>query len=97
MLEDFIRKIEDLNGSHEVPFCEIFTDEFMLFNTDFRSISEMITASGFVVQTSGDLARIPDAEWDKHICEHSRFSSWEEMKGAAVKLWVARKLGLEGS
>ena len=95
MLEDLIRKIEDLDGSHKIPFSDLFTDEFMLFNTDFGSISEMIAASGFSVQTSEDFAQIPDAEWNNHVCQYSRFASWDEMKGMAAKLWVARKLGLE--
>ena len=95
MLEDLIRKIEDLDGSHDIPLCELFTDEFVLLNTDFSSISEMIAASGFSVQTSEDFANIPDDEWDNHVCQHSRFTSWDEMKGAAAKLWVSRKLGLQ--
>jgi len=47
MLEDLIRKIKDLDGSHDIPLSELFTDEFVLLNTDFSSISEMIAASGF--------------------------------------------------
>lgn len=93
MLENLIRKIEDLDGSHEIPLSELFTDEFVLLNTDFSSISEMIAASGFSVQTSEDFANIPDDEWEKYVCQHSRFTSWEDMKGAAAKLWLSRKLG----
>ena len=95
MLEELVRKIEDLDGSHDIPLSEFFTDEFVLFNTDFNSISEMIDASGFSVQTSEDFANIPDDEWEKHVCQHYRFTSWEEMKGAAAKLWVSGKLGLQ--
>ena len=95
MFEDLIRKIEDLNGSHDIPLSALFTDEFVLLNTDFSSISEMIDASGFSAQTSEDFANIPDDKWEKHVVQHSRFTSWEEMKGAAAKLWVSRKLGLQ--
>jgi hypothetical protein len=97
MFEDLIRKIEDLDGSHQIPFSDLFTDEFMLLNTEYCSISDMIEASGFSVQSSEDFAKIPDGEWDRHVCQHSRFPSWEEMKGSAVKLWVSGKLGLQGT
>ncbi len=97
MFDDLIRKIEDLDGSHQIPFSDLFTVEFMLLNTEYSSISEMIAASGFSVQSSEDFANIPDGEWDRHVRQHSRFVSWEEMKGSAVKLWVSGKLGLQGT
>jgi len=97
MFDDLIRKIEDLDGSHQIPFSDLFTDEFMLLNTEYSSISGMIAASGFLIQSSEDFAKIPDGEWDRHVRQHSGFVSWEEMKGSAVKLWVSRNLGLQGT
>jgi len=97
VFEDLVRKIEDLDGQHQIPFSDLFTDEFMLLNTEYCSISEMIEASGFSVQSSEDFAKIPDDEWDSHVRRHSRFASWEEMKGSAVQLWISGQLGIQGT
>jgi hypothetical protein len=63
-------------------------------NTKFDSLESMFEASGFVVESQEDFEKIPDDEWDSFIKGHTRFASWEDMLGAAVQEWAARKLGL---
>lgn len=94
-LRDLQRKAGELDGEHEIPFVDLFHDEFMLRNTDFASIDDMIEASKFDVSSPEDFAAIPDGEWDSFVTETTRFDSWEEMKAAAAREWVTRRLGLE--
>ena len=101
MFEDALRKLRDLqtkaeriDGEHQVPFTELFPDEFMLRNTEFTSIEAMIEASGYTVEAQGDFAAIPDDEWDDFIQACTRFSSWSEMTQAAGREWMLRQLDL---
>jgi hypothetical protein len=94
-LHDLQRKAEELDGEHAVSFSELFNDDFMLRNTDFPSIGSMMAASGFKVESSEDFAAIPDQAWYEFVRERTRFASWDEMKGAATREWVIRRLGLE--
>ena len=102
MLDDFIRELTDLqhnaqriDGEHELSFEELFTDEFMLRNTDFESIGALIEASPFEVESSQDFESIPDAEWNTYISKTTRFTDWGAMKRKAGGEWAARQLGLE--
>lgn len=94
-LGDLQRRLEQLDGKHSVSFEELFPSEFMLRNTDFPSIDVMFEASGYQVESTEDLAAIPDAEWDNYIQGRTRFQSWEEMKGAAVQEWAIRRLEVD--
>jgi hypothetical protein len=94
-LRDLQRRAEELDGEHAVTFSELFNDDFMLRYTDFPSISSMMAACGFKVETAEDFAAIPDQVWDEFARERTRFGSWGEMKGAATREWAIRRLGLE--
>lgn len=93
-LQDVTRRAEELDGQHSVPFTELFHDEFMLRSTDFPSIQDMFSASDFQLSSTEDLAAIPDGEWDAFVRDSTRYDSWEEMKSAAVREWVTRRLGI---
>lgn len=101
MFDEVIRRIADLrrnaqrlHGEHELKFTELFPDEFMLRNTEFPTISALIEASGFKVESKDDFTAIPEAEWDEHIRTHTRFSSWSEMMKVAGEEWVMRQMNL---
>jgi hypothetical protein len=100
MLDDFLRdlnrlqqRLQRLEGSHSIPFSEMFPDEFMLLNTEFQSIVDMIEMSGFRVETADDFKAIPDDEWDAFVRSRTRFTSWEEMRATAGNEWMSRQLG----
>lgn len=99
MLDDFLkdlnrlqRRLQRLEGTRSVPFSELFPDEFMLLNTEFQSISQMLEESGFRVETPEDFADIPDEEWDTFVRSRTRFVSWEEMRAAGGNAWMSRQL-----
>ena len=94
-IESIRRNLEQLEGEHSIPLNELFNDEFMLRNTDFDSIDALFKSSGFKVESQDDFEAIPDEPWNVFILEHTRFSSWEEMRNAAVTAWAHRQLELD--
>lgn len=94
-LEKLQERLEELDGSHQIPFNEMFELAFMIEFTDFTSIDEMLEASGYKVESDEDFAAIPDAEWDQFVATTTRFSSWEEMQHEAGNRWVQKKLHAE--
>ena len=91
---DLEKGAKELHGQHEVPFEELFPDDFMRKSTDFTSIAEMLDASGFDVKTTADFEKIPDAEWYAFVLKRTRFADWSEMQMAAVKQYSLKKLRL---
>lgn len=94
-LSDLQRRAEALDGTHSVSFPELFNDEFMLRNTDFASIDAMFEASGFNVESAADFEAIPDEAWDQFVRGRTRFTDWAEMRKAAGREWMSRKLGFD--
>ncbi|MGD2115199.1 MAG: hypothetical protein PVG07_09105, partial [Acidobacteriota bacterium] len=98
-LEEFEKNLDSLSrsltavaGEHSIPFNEMFHPRFMARYTSFRSIEEMFSASGYKVESSKDFEAIPDAEWNRFVAEKTRFSTWDDMLGAAAKEWMASKI-----
>jgi len=92
-LRDLERRLKALEGEHRVPLTELFPVDFLRKYTEFESLEDMFQASGFVVESQEDFEKVPDDEWDSFVRSRTRFSSWEEMLGAAYEKWFARKLG----
>lgn len=76
-------------GAAGVPLKELFHDNFMAEHTEFRSIDEMIKASGIDIESFKN----PDGFFDEFIRSHTQFPSWKEMLGTATKQWVLHGLG----
>ena len=90
------KRVEELEGTHQVPFDQAFPPDFMIEFTDFTSIDEMFEASGFKADTEKDFAAIPDDEWDAFVARTTRFASWEEMRAEAGQRWAQKKLNGDG-
>lgn len=91
-LRDLSRRAEQLNGEHRVPLNELFPDEFLLRHTEFPSFSQLLSASGFVVENPEDFAAIPADQWNAFVRSRTRFSSWDEMLREATKDWATRAM-----
>jgi len=94
-LEDLQRRMERLQGKRKVPLDTLFPPEFMKRYTKHAGIQDMFTASPWKVETQGDLAAIPDDEWDAFVRQETQFPSWKEMMGKAVGEYVRGELGLK--
>lgn len=93
-LDDLASNAEKLHGTHQVPVQDVLTPAFVAKHTRFANVDEMFDASLFNIQTSADLAAVPDAEWDAFISSVSPFSTWQAMTTAAAREWSIAKLGL---
>lgn len=95
-LKRHLRKLQQraasLSGTHDVPVSELLTSEFMLLNTDFESAEAMFVASGYKMESTADLASIPDGAWDSFVGSRTRFGSWEELLSEAAKEYLGRRL-----
>jgi len=92
-LEDLQRRIEALEGEHKVSLTELFPADFLRKYTDFESLQEMFEAGRFVVDSREDFENIPEDQLNRFIAKRTQFSSWKEMRGAAIRDWLNRKLG----
>jgi len=91
-LERMKRSIEEISGSHNIPYDDLFTSEFMQKHTNFKSIHEMIQSSGFPIKSSEDIENIPDDEWSGFIQKNTSFTNWKEMIETAGHEYFAKKI-----
>ncbi len=92
-LERMQKAAEELDGDHEVPFSELFTEPFMRKYTSFASFDDLLKAGGFHAETTEEFEAIPDELFDAHIAATTQFASWEDMLERATTDYVSRKLG----
>lgn len=93
-LDGIAKKAEQLDGQHDVPFSELFNDDFINKHTSLSSIQELLDKSGFKIESKEDFNSIPDDQWDTYIKSVTDFDSWEDMMEEAISELVARQLGL---
>ncbi|MDB5777928.1 MAG: hypothetical protein JWP93_293 [Polaromonas sp.] len=93
-LDEFSKKLDNLDGKHVLSLDELLTPEFVSKHTRFANADEMFDASGFEIRNSDDFAAVPDDKWDEFICSVSSFSDWEAMQAEAGSAWAIKRLGL---
>lgn len=84
--------LEELSDTHNVPFPELFSREFMQEHTDYQSFEAMLDASPFDVTTAEEFKAIPDDDWELFIRKVTRFDSWLEMQKEAGIQWLRGRL-----
>jgi hypothetical protein len=67
---------------------QLFSDEFVSHNTDFKTFDEMLDAGGLdkAEDLSGEV-------WSRFVAAHSRFSGFNEMFETAAAELYRRKTG----
>lgn len=92
-LEQLAQNAQELDGEHEVPLSELFTQAFMEENTHYSSFGDLLEAGGFHADSAEAFDSIPESELDAHIARTTKFDSWESMLEEATGQYVTRKLG----
>ncbi|MFW6027153.1 MAG: hypothetical protein ACOCRX_12530 [Candidatus Woesearchaeota archaeon] len=92
-LKKLQNKAEELDGRNNIPFDELFNNNFMRRYTNYNSIDEMIEESNFKVETEEDFKKISEDDWDEFIKKNTKFDNWQQMINKAGEEWVAKKLG----
>lgn len=90
-LNNLEKNASSLNGTHSIPFSELFNQKFMGQNSNFATIDEFAEKSNF---DFSDLESIDEKKLDTFVNENSDFDSWDSMKSKATEEWTAKKLGL---
>lgn len=91
-IEQLKKNLESIEGQGEVPFTEIFNEEFLTKYSSFISLEDMFKKSGFKIDTVDDFKAIPDNEWESFIVDNTKFSSWKEMQKIAATEYFQKKL-----
>lgn len=82
------------DATSTVSFDELFPDNFMRTYTEYGSIETFFAESPWAVETEADFKRIPEAELDQYVTEHTGFNSWEAMLSVAAREWLNRRLSV---
>lgn len=91
-LDHLQKNAKKINGENQIPFSEMFNQQFMLTHTQnkYSSFDELLSASPF---DGVPLEDIPDDKWDKWLSDSTDFQSWKEMQDSAAHNWMVNKLG----
>ncbi|WP_186367575.1 hypothetical protein [Yersinia aldovae] len=68
----------------QVTLDESINPEFLSRCPSFTSLDDMLSKSGFKIETAEDFAAIPDHEWDKFISAHTTYDNWHDLQVAAL-------------
>lgn len=80
-----------LHGEHQVPYPELFNENFMLAHSSHSSFEALVQAGGWVASKEG-IEAIPDSEWNQHVAAHTDFPDWSAMQSVALADYVERRL-----
>ena len=69
------KKLQEMPETQEVPF----PPEFMRKFTDYESMEDLMTASGFSAEEIRGFQDTPNETWEQFIRDHTRFESWREV------------------
>lgn len=72
------KKLEGMPEVQQVPF----PPELMRKYTDYESMEDLLSASGFSVEQVRSFQDNPNEQWEQFIRTHTRFSSWREFMKA---------------
>jgi hypothetical protein len=79
--------LRELDGDHEVPLRELFTDKFTASVSDFATTGELLTASG--LQTVNDLATEDNR---LAFARNTVMKDWDQLFSSASEQWILRRL-----
>lgn len=89
-LKELEKNAKSLDGSHDVPFTELFNKKFMTSSTNFSNIDEFVEKSKL---DFSKMEEIDETVLDDFVISNTKFDSWDSMKGEAVQAWTSKKLG----
>lgn len=92
-LDNLSNNAEEISGTHDYSFDEVFSTNFMESNTDQTNIYEFINAANMEVSDQSEFEKISKTdEWNEYVKSHSKFDSWQEMFENAVHQMISKKI-----
>lgn len=86
-LDEFRRKLESLDGGHQVKISELFTDEFVQLNLGFSNLEDLLAAAGI-----GEDDELDTPAFSEFVARNSSFDDYEDMLDTAAGEWAERQL-----
>ena len=88
------KKIEQISENHEYDFGDIFPKQFMLHYTNSSSIDNFLINSPHKIKSQEEFKQLPTETMDNYVFENTPFNNWKDMHQKAVKIYLAKRLGL---
>lgn len=92
-LQEKANKVENLNGTRQIAFNDLFTDELMQNKTRFKNIESFLELLD--IKSSEDLNDFPQEKLDIFVNENTDFSNWNEMRQYAVTNYISQETGID--
>lgn len=83
-LDKLSKKVESLNGEHQVPI----SDEFVQKHSKFSSMSELLDTGGF-----SSIEEADDEKFDQFISDNTDFDSWQDFQEDLAADFITSQLG----
>lgn len=91
-LQSMSNRAKALQGTHKLS--DVLTPSFIQRHSRFKSVEELIEASGFGAKSTDEFVAVPKDNRDSFIRANTTFRGWNEMMQAAGPAWVKKKMGL---
>ncbi len=96
-LMNSLDKLQDnadkLDGSHNVDFQELFSEDFLKKHTNSSDIYEFIESSNLNVKDQDSFNEIVlTDEWNSYVKSSTNFPSWDKMQEQATSDYISKKL-----
>lgn len=91
-LKKFQKQVEQLSKTTSIDINELFTNNFMVRNTNFSNQDDFFNACN--IYTQEDLEEIPDSEMDKLVKKFTKFNSWQDMLDESAIEYISKKLDI---
>lgn len=92
-LEKYLKQLQknanDLNGTSDVRFDQMFTDKFMNKHTKFSTLNQFAEASNF---DFNDFDNIPQEKLDDFVNQNTNFNDWNQMISEGMSNYIDNKL-----
>lgn len=76
----------------QVTFENIFNPDFMVANSKFLSMDDMIWRSGFGIMNLLEVEQVNQEKWNEYIAKNTECSTWHEFGKLAMTDWMKRTL-----
>ncbi|MBC1564152.1 hypothetical protein [Listeria booriae] len=87
------KNAEKLQGTTEISFDDLFSNDFMKSNTDYSDIYTFLSEGGFDISNSDAFNNTDEKTLDAYVKSKTNFDSWEDMKGTAGQEYALKQLG----
>lgn len=90
MAEELVK----ISNHYVFDFANIFSNSFMMHYTNTSSIELFLLNSPHKIKSQEEFKQLPTETMDNYVFENTPFNNWKDMHQKAVKIYLAKRLGL---